>query len=72
MIRPIFRRIRTALSGRDTDERSTTGDGTAGSLLDWSVNYSHGPDGGRGEAAREIAQIQETADLLDEQEQHRR
>jgi hypothetical protein len=56
----------TGDGAKDADERSEF----AGSLLDWSVNYSHGPDGGRGEAAREMARVREKAELLDEQ--HRR
>ena len=75
MIGLLFRRLLKAVSG-NSDEGASDGsadDGEfAGSLLDWSVNYGHGPDGGRGEAAREMAQIQEKAELLDEQDQHRR
>ena len=70
MTRLLLRRLLNALSGDDSgsdDESQFTG-----SLLDWSVNYGHGPDGGRGEAAREMAQIQEKAEVLDEQDQHRR
>ncbi len=70
MTRLLLRRLLTAISGDDGDSDD---DGQfTGSLLDWSVNYGHGPDGGRGEAAREMAQIQEKAELLDEQDRHRR
>jgi hypothetical protein len=54
------------------DEERDGASAFAGSLLDWSVNYGHGPDGGRGEAAREMAEIQAQAELLDEQDHHRR
>jgi len=68
MIRRLFQRFVNAVTGGDTDtERSDF----AGSLLDWSINYGHGQDGGRQEAVREMAQIQEKAELLDEQDQHR-
>ncbi|WP_324663732.1 hypothetical protein [Haloarcula sediminis] len=71
MTRLLLRRLLAAISG--DGEGSDDDDGQfAGSLLDWSVNYGHGPDGGRGEAAREMAQIQEKAELLDEQDRHRR
>ena len=60
MIGPLLRRFRDAV----TDERSEF----AGSLLDWSVDYGHGPDGG--EVARKMARVREKAELLDEQ--HRR
>ena len=43
----------------------------AGSLLDWSVNYGHGLDGGRREAVREMSQLQERAEQLDEQAHYR-
>ena len=67
MIGPLLRRFRGAVTGdgaEDANERNEF----AGSLLDWSVNYGHGPDGG--EAAREMARVLEKAELLDEQ--HRR
>ena len=51
----------------DADESS----GFAGSMLDWSVNYGHGATTGH-EASREIAQIQEKAELLDEQDRRQR
>ena len=70
MTRLLLRRLLNALAG-DDGESDDEGQFT-GSLLDWSVNYGHGPDGGRGEAAREMAQIREKAELLDEQDQHRR
>ena|GEM_PF-838342 len=75
MTRLLLRRLLEAISSDGTDSGSddeSSDDGFAGSLLDWSVNYGHGPDGGRGEAAREMAQIQEQAEVLDEQDQHRR
>ncbi|MDS0259357.1 hypothetical protein NDI56_08135 [Haloarcula sp. S1CR25-12] len=75
MIGRLFQRFLNAVSG-DSDEDRSDGSGDdsvfAGSLLDWSINYGHGPDGGRGEAAREMAQIQEKAELLDEQDHYRR
>ena len=46
------------------------GGGFAGSVLDWSVNYGHGT-AGNVEAAREMAAIQETAELLDDDERYR-
>ena len=45
--------------------------GHAGSLLDWSVDYGHGT-AGRAERARELAQIQERAEVLDDAEGERR
>jgi len=73
--RLLLRRLLEAISIDSTDSGSDGESGDdrfTGSLLDWSVNYGHGPDGGRGEAAREMAQIQEKAAVLDEQDQHRR
>jgi len=73
--RLLLRRLLNAVSGddsEDADDGRDDGDGVAGSLLDWSVDYGHGPDGGRGEAARELAQIQEKAELLAEQDRQRR
>ena len=70
MIGRLLGRLLKASSGDDSESGSKSQ--FAGSLLDWSVNYGHGPDGGRGEAAREMAQIQAKAELLDEQERHRR
>ena len=73
MTRLLLRRLLNALSGDDSDDGGSDDESQfAGSLLDWSVNYGHGPDGGRGEAAREMAQIQEKAEMLDEQDHHRR
>jgi len=43
----------------------------AGSALDWSVDYSHEPTGSA-EASREMARVQEKAELLDAAERHRR
>ena len=54
----------------DTDSEDEDSGGFAGSALDWSVNYSHGT-AGNAEAAREIAGIQEKAEVLDEQERYR-
>ncbi|MBX0305161.1 hypothetical protein [Haloarcula salinisoli] len=72
MTRLLLRRLLAALSGEDDGTEGGDESQFTGSLLDWSVNYGHGPDGGRGEAAREMAQIQEKAEMLDEQEQYRR
>ena len=73
MTRLLLRRLLNALSGGDSDGGGGDNEGQfTGSLLDWSVNYGHGPDGGRGEAAREMAQIQEKAEMLDEQDHYRR
>ena len=75
MTRLLLRRLLNALSGDDAEDADgESGDESrfTGSLLDWSVNYGHGPDGGRGEAAREMARIQEKAEMLDEQDHHRR
>jgi hypothetical protein len=59
-------------SASDTGETSDERAGRfAGSLLDWSVHYSHGAAGSQQEAAREIAQIQEKAEILDDQDRHR-
>ena len=61
------------MTGESDEDADGSGDSAfAASLLDWSVNYGHGPDGGRGEAAREMAQIQAKAERLDELDQHRR
>ena len=65
MIGPLLRRFRDAVTddgAEDADERSEF----AGSLLDWSVDCGHGPDGG--EAARKMARVREKAELLDEQD----
>jgi len=70
MIGRLLARLLNATSGNGSKSGSESQ--FAGSVLDWSVNYGHGPDGGRQEAAREIAQIQEKAEMLDEQEHHRR
>lgn len=70
MTRLLLRRLLAAISSDDGG--SDDGGQFTGSLLDWSVNYGHGPDGGRGEAAREMAEIQEKAEMLDEQDRHRR
>ena len=56
---------------RDDGEDAEESSGFAGSILDWSVNYGHGTATHR-EANREIARIQEKAELLDAQERHRR
>ncbi|MFC6757502.1 MULTISPECIES: hypothetical protein [Haloarcula] len=70
MTRLLLRRLLEALSGEDDGTESSDESSFAGSMLDWSMYYGH--DGGRGEAAREMAQIQEKAEMLDEQEQFRR
>jgi len=70
MIGRLIGKLLNATSNEDSESGSESR--FTGSLLDWSVNYGHGPDGGRGEAAREMAQIQSKAELLDEQDQHRR
>jgi len=57
--------------GDDSDEQSEGQSGYAGSLLDWSVNYGHGTTTHH-EAAREIAQIQEKAEILDRQDNYRK
>jgi len=67
MIGRLLRRIRAAVASDGAEKPSF-----AGSVLDWSVNYGHGQNGGRREAAREMAQIQEKAEMLNEQEHHRR
>ncbi|WP_262180932.1 hypothetical protein [Haloarcula laminariae] len=73
MIGRLYRRLREHVaSGGSGDAENGASGGFAGSMLDWSVNYSHGPDGGRGEAAREMAQIQAKAEMLDEQDRRRR
>jgi hypothetical protein len=56
--------------GDDGDGDSDSGC-FAGSLLDWSVNYSQGAAGSQREAAREIARIQAKAELLDDREHER-
>jgi hypothetical protein len=58
--------------GEDGDSDAGGGDSGefAGSMLDWSVNYGHGT-AGDAEAAREIAGIQEKAELLDDDERYR-
>ena len=56
--------------GSDGDDGDEDG-GHAGSLLDWSVNYGHGT-ASRTEEARELAQIQEKAEVLEETERDRR
>ena len=55
----------------ENEDGESHGGGFAGSVLDWSVNYGHGT-GGNAEAAREMAGIQEKAEVLDEQDQYRR
>jgi len=59
VIGPLLRRFRDAVTGDGAED--------AGSLLDWSVDCGHGPDGG--EAARKTARVREKAELLDEQYQ---
>ncbi|MDS0283678.1 hypothetical protein [Haloarcula onubensis] len=75
MIGPLLRRFLSGTTGDDSGDASgDSGDdaGFAGSVLDWSVNYGHGPDGGQQEAAREMAEIQATAERLEAQDRHRR
>ena len=55
----------------DTDSEDEDSGGFAGSALDWSVNYSHGT-AGNAEAAREMAQIQEKVELLDDDDRFHR
>ena len=55
----------------DAEDGDEDSGGFVGSALDWSVNYGHGT-AGDAEAAREIAGIQEKAEVLDEQERYRK
>ncbi len=55
--------------GQESDERAGR---FTGSLLDWSVDYAHGATGSQQEAAQEIAQLQEKAELLDDSERYRK
>ena len=55
----------------DAEDGDGGGSGFAGSMLDWSVNYGHGI-AGDAEAAREIAGIQEKAEVQDEKERYRK
>lgn len=55
--------------GQESDERAGR---FTGSLLDWSVDYAHGATGSQQEATREIAQLQEKAELLDDNERYRK
>jgi len=52
--------------GDDGDGDGDSG-GFAGSMLDWSVNYGHGT-AGNADATREMARIQEKAELLEGEE----
>jgi len=53
----------------EADEPSDDSGGFAGSLLDASVNHGHGQ--GSPKAAGEMAELQEEATRLAEQDQHR-
>ncbi len=57
--------------GTGRDRETADGDGFAGSLLDWSVNRSHGDTSGA-EASRELAQIREQAETLSDEDRRRR
>jgi hypothetical protein len=57
--------------GEDESDEESDGGGFAGSTLDWSVNYGHGT-ASNAHAARELASIQEQAELLDDEEQYRK
>jgi len=60
----------TGRESGDPDETDSSDDSTfAGSLLDSSVNYSHGQSDAQ--AASEMAEIQADAERLAEQDQHR-
>ena len=65
MLQRVRQRL-SALFGRDDADTESEKSGFAGSTLDWSINYSHGVD--NSEAAREMAEIQEQADILDDEE----
>ncbi|MFU1782550.1 hypothetical protein ACM16X_14295 [Haloarcula japonica] len=68
-------RLVTWLTGADADESADETEAAddsgvfAGSLLDSSVNYSHGQ--GDAQAASEVADLQAEAERLAEQDRHR-
>ncbi|GCF13110.1 hypothetical protein Harman_10450 [Haloarcula mannanilytica] len=74
-MRNVVSRVLTWLTGADADESAVETDGSddsgvfAGSLLDSSVNYSHGQSDAQ--AASEVAAIQDEAERLAEQDRHR-
>ncbi|EMA00921.1 hypothetical protein SAMN05443574_101349 [Haloarcula vallismortis] len=72
-MRDALRRLVTWLTGSGSgkpDESDPSDDSAfAGSLLDSSVNYSHGQSDTQ--AASEMAEIQAEAERLAEQDQHR-
>ena len=68
MFRALAQRLAALFSRGDADAESER-QRFAGSALDWSINYSHGVDDS--EAAREMARVQEQAEILDEQERYR-
>ncbi|MDS0222004.1 hypothetical protein NDI54_11665 [Haloarcula sp. S1AR25-5A] len=74
-MRNIASRVLGWITGTDTDEREADTDGSddsgvfAGSVLDSSVNYSHGQRDAQ--AASEMAEIQDEANRLAEQDRHR-
>jgi len=67
MFRQLRRRLRALVGRADDDAKSERP--FAGSMLDRSIDYSHGVDDS--EAAREMARVQEQAEILDEQERYR-
>jgi hypothetical protein len=74
-MRNVVSRVFAWISGTDTGEPESDTDESddsgvfAGSMLDSSVNYSHGQRDAQ--AASEMAAIQDEANRLAEQDQHR-